>query len=213
MIKILFTIIFFTYILNCNAQDESDVISYIGLNMGAAIPFGDFANNDINSSKAGFARTGLSINFAHFGMIFGEKLGFNIRWFGNANPMSNPYKEYTWGYGSFMFGVSYTFNLFQNMYLDLIPSVGMVSTQIYSRDVAIAKLKGLGLGMSIQYRYNFARKWAITTNLEYINSTQNGQNNTTAIGINQTINDINFNGGIIYYFKAPEYNRRSGGGF
>lgn len=188
-------------------QNETGVISYIGANMGAAIPIGDVGIKDLNNNKTDIASPGFSSNFVHFGMIFEEKLGFNIRYFANSHPIKNGNNDQFFGYASFMFGASYSFNLFTNVYLDIIPSLGLVSSLLLTKNVASNQTSGLGYGLSSQIRYNFARKWAATVNIEYLNSSQ-GSNTS-----NNTINTLSTNGGVIYYFKAPEFNRRSGGGF
>lgn len=187
------------------AQD-SKIVSYIGFNLGTVVPLGDFANKDINNTKAGLAGNGVSLSLVNFGMYWG-KFGFNARYFANVHVMKNGVSQQAWGYGSIMVGPTYTLDLFKHAYLDIKPSIGAMSTQIFLGKDAVKEGSGLGLGLGTQFRYNFARKWAVTLNLDYTTttSTLNSVGNGTGVPYDQTISAFSTNLGMLYYFKAPVY--------
>lgn len=182
------------------------VVSYIGLNLGTARPMGEFGNLDINNTKAGLAGGGISLSLVNFGMYWG-KFGFNVRWFGNAHPMKNGVSKQIWSYGSLMVGPTYTLDLFKNAYLDIKPSIGAMSSQILLGNDKVKDGTGFGLGLGTQFRYNFARKWSLTANLDYTTTSQTMKSVGTGTGADykQSIAAISTNLGAIYYFKAPMY--------
>jgi hypothetical protein len=189
-----------------SGSKSNEIVSYIGLNVGYASPLASFGDKNITNTSAGLAVNGLSLTLVNFGMYWG-KFGFNVRWFGNAHIMQNGVSNQAWGYGSIMVGPTYTLDLFRNAYLDLKPSVGSMSSQIYLGKDIVKEGSGLGLGLGTQFRFNFARKWAGTVNLDYITSSQTLKNVGIGTGADykQSITAISTNLGMIYYFKAPNY--------
>lgn len=218
MKSLLLVLIISTFIQVCDAQESSvlktsstensnvKIVSYIGLNLGMAMPLGDFANKDITNTNSGMAASGISLSLVNFGMYWG-KFGFNVRWFGNVHLMKNGVSQQAWGYGSIMVGPTYTLDLFKHAYLDIKPSIGVMSSQIYLGKDVVKEGRGLGLGLGAQFRYNFARKWAITANLDYTTTSQTLKSVGLGTGSDyiQSISAISTNLGMIYYFKAPVY--------
>ena len=68
---------------------------------------------------------------------------------------------------------------------------------------------GLGLGLGSQFRYNFARKWAVTLNIDYITTSQSMKSVNSGVGnpYTQSIEAFSTNLGAIYYFKAPLFKK------
>ncbi len=58
----------------------------IGISLGPSIPLSDYADNDGENEDAGFAMTGLHLNF-NFSYKFNENLGVAALWAGNAHPV------------------------------------------------------------------------------------------------------------------------------
>lgn len=191
---------------NGTVEKAKNNITYIGTNIGMAIPLGDFGNQTLSNPKAGLASGGLSFSLVNFGAIFGGKFGLHIRYFANAHAMKSGVNQ-AWGYGSIMVGPSYTFDVFKNAYVDIKPSIGLMSSLIQANKETIREGSGLGLGLGSQFRYNFARKWAVTFNLDYSTTSQNMKSVNNGVGnpYTQSIAAFSTNLGAIYYFKAPVY--------
>lgn len=98
MKKFLFLIIISPIIL----FGQNKTVSFIGLNLGYAAPLGSFANKDLRSTGSGLAQGGASVSLVNFGILFNQKIGFAVRWFGNAHSIEGYNGDETWGNGSIM---------------------------------------------------------------------------------------------------------------
>jgi len=58
--------------------------TYIGVGIGAAIPFNEFANKDPNSSSSGYAKIGFTYNFT-FRYAFSDYFGIAAKYFSTSN--------------------------------------------------------------------------------------------------------------------------------
>jgi hypothetical protein len=65
---------------------EDDRRGFVSLSLGAAFPFGDFANTDTDNDDAGFAMTGGNVNVA-FGYKLGQTLGITAMINAGSNPL------------------------------------------------------------------------------------------------------------------------------
>ena len=106
---------------NLTVENIKNNFTYIGINMGLAIPLGDFGNQTVSNPKAGLASSGLTLSLVNFGAIFGGKYGLHIRYFANAHIIKGT--NSAWGYGSIMVGPSYNIGVFKNAYVDIKPSM------------------------------------------------------------------------------------------
>lgn len=57
---------------------------HIGIALGPSIPLGDFGDSEFNNEDAGYAKTGMHLNF-NFNYKFNENLGVAALWTGNAH--------------------------------------------------------------------------------------------------------------------------------
>ena len=85
--------------------------SYFGANIGAAIPFKEFADNDPTHSTAGYAKTGFTFNFT-FRYAFSDFFGLTAKYFSTTNSfdaqkfqndyntLATPYTQNTYTYTS-----------------------------------------------------------------------------------------------------------------
>ncbi len=85
---LLISLVFFGFIQNLNAQNES----FLGLTLGTALPQGTFAEKDFSNPEAGYAQTGFLFTFD--GALFPDDyLGFGATVsYGSNNPDKEKYK-------------------------------------------------------------------------------------------------------------------------
>tara|TARA_R110002124_G_scaffold76758_2_gene205689 strand:- start:6901 stop:7230 length:330 start_codon:yes stop_codon:yes gene_type:complete len=71
------------------AQEARTKDGFISITLGAALPTGDFADNDLGNNDAGFAESGISINLINFGYLFSKNIGITAMLQGAAFPIDN----------------------------------------------------------------------------------------------------------------------------
>lgn len=93
---------------------------FIGLELGANLPIGKFADeND------GAAKTGLQINFINFGYLFSENIGITATWFGASNPIEGFGSDYLWAQGGLLIGPLFSIPFSEKVEWDIKPMVGL----------------------------------------------------------------------------------------
>lgn len=155
-----------------NAQEISTKDGFISISLGAALPYGDFADNDINNNDAGFAETGVSINLVNFGYLFSKNIGITAMLQGAGFPFDNGNgaNEPIWSYGTFMVGPLFTVrNPGSDLEFDFRFMLGSMSAEL-DPDNGGETFEGEGgaLGLGAGLRYNISDLIAFTTNLDLI---------------------------------------------
>lgn len=173
------------------AQDRK---GYIGLSGGLSVPVGKFGSNNINDADAGFAEVGLRFNLINFGYTFGGGFGIAANWMGTAHPVTvnAGFTTFngTWAYGSLMAGPMYTLNVSDKIDIDFKALVGLTVLTL-DIDGDSQDADGLGINIGSTFRFNFADRWCVLTNLDYFTSKPEFEN-----GGEQKIASINLTGGI-----------------
>jgi len=98
-------------------EQEQPKRGYIGISIGAAMPTGEFASDDIDGEYSGYAKTGLSLQLINFGYTFGSNIGIAGMWTGNAFNVNGEemiqdlglggltIQSDPWSFGALMFGL------------------------------------------------------------------------------------------------------------
>jgi opacity protein-like surface antigen len=166
----------------------------IGISIGPSFPLSDYANNDGENEDAGFAMTGLHLNF-NFSYKFNDYLGIAALWTGNAHPVDvdkmvdvfwsvDPYlnwevKSEAWSSGALMGGLFASIP-YDNGYFDLKALIGYSSSTIPIIDVTAsdgsssinlrqneASALAFAINLGAGLRYNVSDKIAMTINMDY----------------------------------------------
>lgn len=140
------------------AQSPRERNGYIGISLGPSFPTGELKND-------GLAKTGANISLVNFGYLFANNLGIAAKWSGNANEISDS-GEY-WSYGTLLAGPLYSLPLSPKVDWDIKGLIGFGAASLDS-DYYAATGTGLAYSIGTGIRNNFARKWALTLNLDYI---------------------------------------------
>ena len=161
---------------------------FIGLELGANIPVGKFADeND------GAAKTGFQINLINFGYLFSDNIGITATWFGASNPIEGASNDYLWSHGGLLVGPLFSFPVSEKIEWDVKPMVGLSWASITNTDLELASSFAFNLGT--QFRFNVSRLIDLTLGVDY----------TTAkfkwdIG-DQTMGTIALKGGFAFRLK------------
>lgn len=133
---------------------------FIGLELGANIPVGKFADeND------GAAKTGFQINLINFGYLFSDNIGITATWFGASNPIEGVNNDYLWSHGGLLVGPLFSFPVSEKIEWDVKPMVGLSWASITNTDLELASSFALNLGT--QFRFNVSRLIAFTLGVDY----------------------------------------------
>lgn len=133
---------------------------FIGLELGANIPVGKFADeND------GAAKTGFQINLINFGYLFSDNIGITATWFGASNPIEGVNNDYLWSHGGLLVGPLFSFPVSEKIEWDVKPMVGLSWASITNTDLELASSFALNLGT--QFRFNVSRLIALTLGVDY----------------------------------------------
>ncbi len=183
-----------------NAQEIRTKDGFISISLGAAIPTGDFADNDINNNDAGFAETGVSINLVNFGYLFSKNIGITAMLQGAGFPFDNgnSSNEPIWSYGTFMVGPLFTVrNPGSDVELDFRLMFGSMSAAL-DPDNGGETFEGEGgaLGLGAGLRYNISDLIAFTTNLDIIGGKPEFDINGNMS--EQSISSANFTFGVAF---------------
>jgi len=169
----------------------------IGISLGPSIPLSDYADNDGDNEDAGFAMTGLHLNF-NFSYKFNENLGVAALWTGNAHPIDvdemvdlfwsiDPSLNWeveteAWSSGSLMGGLLVSFP-FDKVDFDIKALIGYSSSTIPNIDVTASdgsesvnikqnetSALAFAFNLGAGLRYNVSDKIALTVNMDYFST-------------------------------------------
>ena len=133
---------------------------FIGLEIGANIPVGKFADkND------GAAKTGLQINLINFGYLFTDNIGITATWFGASNPIQGSGTDYYWSQGGLLVGPLFSFPISEKIEWDIKPMVGLSTASITNLDLETASSFTFNLGSGL--RFNVSKLIALTFGVDY----------------------------------------------
>jgi hypothetical protein len=179
-----------------NLNQEFERKGYIGISLGPSFPMGDFKNG---------ALTGLQISLINFGYLFTKNIGVTANWFGSAYDISTEgvLDNATWSIGGLTFGPLISFSVNDVFEFDIRPTVGFiyVVTPEFSANGIIylgsdnATAFNLDLGATV--RFNFAKRWALLANIDYMSS----KPKFATIDLYQQINTLGITAGIAYRLK------------
>jgi len=166
----------------------------IGIAIGPSIPLGDFGDSEFNNEDAGYAKTGMHLNF-NFSYKFNENLGIAALWTGNAHAIDAEsmielfwatdqslnweLETEAWSSGSLMGGLLVSFP-FNKIDFDIKGLIGFSSSTIPNiivnasdgfNTVEIkqneADAMALAINLGAGFRYNVSEKMALTLNMDY----------------------------------------------
>jgi hypothetical protein len=167
---------------------------YIGISAGASFPLGDFLDKQMSNPSAGFAETGLQINFIEFG--YGRGVGIAGKFFGGANAISMSGFDEPWSYAGLMVGP--LFSIFgKSSTLDFRPMIGygvvIFPESAYSES---STSETLMLGFGIVSRVNLSEKIAILIGADYLYTKP--QFNFTRQNLSQELTTLTPTIGVVY---------------
>jgi hypothetical protein len=133
---------------------------FIGLELGANIPVGKFADeND------GAAKTGFQINLINFGYLFTDNIGITATWFGASNAIEGLDNDYLWSHGGLLVGPLFSFPVSDKIEWDIKPMVGLSWASVTNLNLETAKSFAFNLGTG--FRFNVSRLIALTLGIDY----------------------------------------------
>ncbi len=185
-----------------NLNQEFESKGYIGISLGPSFPMGDFKDG---GTFAGFgALTGLQISVINFGYLFTKNFGITANWFGSAYDISTSgvLDNATWSIGGLSVGplISFSANVFE---FDIRPTIGFiyVVTPEFSANgiiyVESDNATAFNLDLGATARFNFAKRWALIANIDYMSS----KPKFATIDSYQQINTLGITAGIAYRLK------------
>jgi hypothetical protein len=155
MQKFIFTLVLLTFYLYSNSFSQGKVcktghclkgdVGYISLSAGPSIPLGDFADNNIKNSNAGFANVGSKLELnAGFKLVKSVDLAFKLFYSANGYDastltrkleMENPGTKWTttgrsWDIYGGLVGLSYSYPLTKKFVSDYKIQTGIMQTSI-----------------------------------------------------------------------------------
>ena len=191
-------LIFFTSTVN--AQEFSSKDGFISISLGAALPYGDFADDDLNNNDAGLAESGVSINLINFGYLFSKNIGITAMIQGAAFPLENGNSgnDPIWSYGTFMVGPLFTVrNPESKAEFDFRIMLGSMSGRLDPDNGAeAAEGEGGAIALGAGFRYNISDLIAFTSNLDLISG--NPEFDVNGSTFEQPISSANITFGIAF---------------
>lgn len=183
-----------------NAQELRTKDGFISISLGAALPYGDFADDDLNNNDAGLAESGVSVNLVNFGYLFSKNIGITAMLQGAAFPLDNGNagNDPIWSYGTFLVGPLFTIrNQESKTEFDFRFMFGSMSGQL-DPDNGGEAVEGEGGALAIGsgLRYNISDLIAFTANLDIISGKPEFEVNGNTF--DQTMSSANITFGIAF---------------
>lgn len=133
---------------------------FIGLELGANIPLGKFADeND------GAAKTGFQINIINFGYLFSDNVGITATWFGASNPLEGAGSDFLWSHGGLLIGPLFSIPVSEKVAWDIKPMIGISWATITNTGLEGASSFAFNLGTG--FRFTVSRLIALTLGMDY----------------------------------------------
>lgn len=148
---------------------------YIGIVIGPSIPLGDFAENDTDNEKAGFAKTGFSDCLINFAYGFGRNLGISAALIYSQYDTDIPSSsDLRWMNISFTAGPRFSIPLGERLFIDLKTNLGFLSANYLIEGIGYDENIGKGLGVDLRtsLRYDLASRWCLLGECGYLSSNQ-----------------------------------------
>lgn len=187
------TLVALLAILSMNLFAQStDRKGFVGITLGPAIPVGDFASKASSNNNAGFAKTGMNINLLNFGYRFGKNLGVTAFWFGASHEVDMSGVKAMWSYGAIMAGPMYTLPVGEKLELGLKGTIGSVAATLDIDQVGKSTGSGFGYDLGASLHYNYAERWCLLLNADYLGAKPKFTNATRKIAA------ISLSAGIAY---------------
>ena len=161
---------------------------FIGLEIGANIPIGKFA--DIYD---GAAKTGLQINLINFGYLFSDYIGITATWFGATNPIKGQSSDYLWSHGGLMAGPLFSFPVSDKIDWEIKPVGGIAWATI--TNTKLDYVSSLAFDIGTGFRYNISKLIALSLFFDYSKAKFNWNIGT------QTMGTIAIKGGFAFRLK------------
>ncbi len=133
---------------------------FIGLELGANVPIGKFA--DVND---GSAKTGFQINLINFGYLFSENIGITATWFGASNPIDGLDNDYLWSHGGLLVGPLFSFHASEKVEWDIRPMIGLSWATVTNLDLEYTSSFAFNIGTG--FRFNVSRLIALTLGIDF----------------------------------------------
>jgi hypothetical protein len=135
---------------------------FIGLELGANVPIGKFADANDGAAKLGF-----QLNLINFGYLFSDNIGITATWFGAVNPIDG-FTYSKWSHGGILVGPLFSFPVSEKVVWDIKPMIGMswafISNSSLETDLSVAFNIGTG------FRFNISRLIALTSGIDFTNA-------------------------------------------
>lgn len=224
----IFTIILLAFATTSMSQDAKKVSkinksSNLSLSAGIAIPAGDFSTS--KGAEPGFARPGYNINL-NYGYSINSRLGIAATAFygfhkldnkalndqlGTGGPSVPSVTSDHWKYHGIVVGPMTTFELADNVYLDLKFMAGFANVNFpvfkASGESSPEKWKAAyAMKMGGNIRYNFTDNFSLYSSLDYAHFrprwkfTESIDGETFNSTVTQRVETVNLNVGIGYIF-------------
>lgn len=223
----IFTIIFLAIAITSMSQDAKKVTkinksSFLSFSGGLSIPAGDFSSTI--GAEPGYAKTGYNLNL-NYGYSINSRVGITSSAFyvfhklnnkaindqiGSGGPLPSVSSDH-WQYHGLVVGPMTTFELADNVYLDLKFMAGIANVNF-----PVLKSQGessperwrtaYAMRMGGNIRYNFSERFSFYSNLDYAYTrprwsfTQTIEGESINVDITQRIENVNLNIGIGYLF-------------
>lgn len=133
---------------------------FIGLDLGANIPVGKFAD-----PSDGMAKTGFQINIINFGYLFSDNVGITATSFFASNPIKKVRNDYLWSQNGFSVGPLFSFPVSEKVEWDLKPMMGFSWARITKTNLEYVSAITYNLGTG--FRFNVSRVIALTLGADY----------------------------------------------
>jgi hypothetical protein len=169
--------------------------SFIGFLIGPSVPIGDFGDNSETNENAGFASIGYNYKF-DIGFRMKGLVGISVLGFSSQYDTVGEDSETWWGIGGIMAGPLFTVPVRKKLYLDLTPRAGFVNAQFYNNETVEKNGIGFGLDLSVEFIYNFSRRWCFIAEPGYFFTSQKFTE-----GFSSNISTFNLDFGIGYRFR------------
>lgn len=141
-------------------KQNSKKKGFIGLELGANIPIGKFA--DVND---GAAKTGFQINLINFGYLFSDNVGITATCFGASNPIEGGGSDYLWSHGGLLVGPLFSFPVSEKIEWDIKPMIGLSWASITNAGLETASSFAFNVGTGS--RFNVSRLITLTLGIDY----------------------------------------------
>lgn len=165
---------------------SSDTKGYYAFSVGPSIPLGDYASTTLSPTQIpGAAKTGLHINVANFGYKFAGSFGVcgivsvGTNSFNAEKVTTIKDKDSYWVNGVVMLGPLASFDVGDQISLDLRPMGGLVYTSSPEANdngsgtlIKSDRKSTFGLGFGTSCRFHMSSKVDLGLNLDYLTANQ-----------------------------------------